>query len=154
MDFGRASFLDLGRVAQTSCLFWQWIIGNPVYPVYFGNGSSEILSILSILAMDHRKSCLSCLFWQWIIGNPVYPVYFGNGSSEILSILYILVMDPRKSCLSCLLWQWIIRNVGKTYTKELLFGGGAQSSSVELLRGVEIGRPTVHLLRGVDLSFL
>ena len=76
-----------------SCLFWQWIIGNLVYPVYFSDGLSEIVSILC----------------QWIIGNLVHPVYFSNGSSEIL---YVLAMDHRKSYLSYPFGQWIIGNRG------------------------------------------
>ena len=42
------------------------------------------MSILSILATGHQKSCLSFFFLQLIIGNHVYS---GHGLSEIMSIL-------------------------------------------------------------------
>ena len=48
------------------------------------NKLSEILSILLILAMDHRKSCLFCIF---------------------------LAMDHRKFWLSCPFWQGIWRHI-------------------------------------------
>ena len=44
------------------CVFWQWIIGNLVFCVHFGNGSLDIQFFVSILAMDHCKSYFVCVF--------------------------------------------------------------------------------------------
>ena len=61
--------------------------------------------MLSVLATDHRKSCLPCLFGPQIIGKPVRPFsYCGESSSEILSVMSVLATDHGKSNVFYLFW--------------------------------------------------
>ena len=78
------------------CLVSRWIIENPVFCVYFGDGLLEI-------------HCFFVYFGDGIIGNPVFCVYFGDGLLEIQFFVSILAMDYWKSRFLCLFWRWITR---------------------------------------------